>query len=234
MARTISNMESGHAPRGARLAAATLVVGGLLLPSAVSAAPAASVGLSDVHLSAVWNQGWLTGNLHFTVTVSGPTSVQATVRPVSPGPVAALKQYSFTQSGAASETIKLPARLQPRAYVLKVGTATANFTVPTPAEGVVDTAVVSTTQGGKSAKAVPSSTHTLWVRFHFLVPPPGTKTVKVEWRTPSFTFLGAVTKPYATTIDSDLKSNEALPRGTWYATLVVGGKIAKRQDVRVT
>ena len=227
-------MKSGHAPRGARLAAATLVVGGLLLPSAATAAASASVGLSNVHLSAVWNEGWLTGNLHFTVTVSGPTNVQASVRPVSPGPVAAVKQYSFTKAGAAAETIKLPARLAPKAYVLKVGTATAKFTVPTPVEGVVDSAVVSTTQGGKSTKTVPSSTRTLWVRFHFLVPPTGTKSVKVEWRTPSFTFIGAVTKPYATTIDSDLKSNAALPVGTWYATLVVDGKIAKRQDVRVT
>jgi hypothetical protein len=192
------------------------------------------VGLSNVHLSAVWNQGWLTGNLHFTITVGGAARVQASIRPVVSGPVAAVKQYSFTESGTAAETIKLPPRLSPRAYVLKVGTESAKFTVPTPSEGVVDTAIVSTSQGGKSAKSVPSSTHTLWARFHFLIPPPGTKTVKIEWRTPSFTFIGAVTKPYTTVIDSDLKSNQALPKGTWYATLVVDGKIAKRQDVRVT
>lgn len=143
-------------------------------------------------------------------------------------------QYTFTKSGTSAETIELPARLAPRAYVLKVGSETAKFTVPTPSEGVVDSAVVSTTQGGKSAAAVASSPHVLWARFHFLVPPPGTKTVKIEWRTPSFTFIGAVAKPYATTIDSDLESNAALPKGTWYATLVVNGKIAKRQDVRVT
>ena len=206
-----------------------------MLPVTATAAPAASsVGLSNVHLNAVWNQGWLTGNLHFTITVSGPGSVQASVRPVAPGPVAAVKQYSFTQSGAASETIKLPARLPPRDYVLKVGSATAKFTVPTPSEGVVDSGVVSAAQNGKPTKSVPSSTHILWARFHFLVPPPGAKTVKIEWRTPSFTYLGAVTKPYTTTVYSFLKSTTALPKGTWYATLVVNGKIAKRQDVRVT
>jgi hypothetical protein len=227
-------MMSGHAPRGARLAGAILVIAGLLLPAAASGAPASSVGLKNVHLNAVWNQGWLTGDLHFTISVGGPASVQASVRPVAAGPVATVKRYSFTKSGTAAETIKLPPRLMPRAYVLKVGSESANFTVPTPSEGVVDSGVVSTTQGGKSAKSVPSSTHILWARFHFLVAPPGTKSVKIEWRTPSFTFIGAITKPYATTIDSDLKSSAALPKGTWYATLVVNGKIAKRQDVRVT
>ena len=227
-------MTSGHAPVGARLAGAILVIALLLFSAIAAAAPASSVGLSKVHLNAIWNQGWLTGNLHFSITVSGPASVQASVRPVSSGSVAAVKQYTFTKSGTSAETIKLPARLAPSAYVLKVGSETAKFTVPTPSEGVVDSAVVSTTQGGKPAAAVPSSTHVLWARFHFLVPPPGTKTVKIEWRTPSFTFIGAVTKPFATTIDSDLKSNAALPKGTWYATLVVNGKIAKRQDVRVT
>ncbi|HEX4520575.1 MAG TPA: hypothetical protein VH063_13425 [Gaiellaceae bacterium] len=225
---------SGRAPRGVRLAGAILAVPAFLLPATASATPASSVGLSNVHLSAVWNEGWLTGNLHFTVTVSGAANVQASVRPVSSGPVAAVKHYAFTKSGAVAETIKLPARLPPKDYVLKVGSQTAKFTVPTPAEGIVDNAVVSTSQGGKSTKAVPSSTHILWVRFHFLVAPPGSKNVKIEWRTPSFTFIGAVTKPYATTIDSDLKSNVALPKGTWYATLVVDGKVAKRQDVRVT
>jgi hypothetical protein len=233
-------MKSGHAPRGARLAGAIFVIAVFLLPAisagagTASAAPAASVGLSKVHLNAAWKQGWLTGNLQFTITVSGPATVQASVRPVEPGPVAAVKHYTFTRSGTTAETIKLPVRLPPRDYMLKVGSETAKFTVPTPSEGVVDSAVVSTTQGGKSAKSVPSNTHILWARFHFLIAPHGTKTVKIEWRTPSYTFIGAVTKPYATTIDSDLKSNAALPKGTWYATLVVNGKIAKRQDVRVT
>ena len=58
--------------------------------------------------------------------------------------------------------------------------------------------------------------------------------MKIVWRTPSFQFVGAVNKPYATTIDSTLASNAALPKGTWYALMYVNGKVAKRQDVRVT
>jgi hypothetical protein len=195
---------------------------------------AATVTLSNVHLTGGWKEGWLTASIHFTMNASGATSVQATVRPVKPGPVAKVQQYTFTSSGSKAEMIPLPARLTPGDYVLKVGTATSKFAVPSPPEGVVDSATISLSKGGKSAKAVPSTSHSLWVRFHFLVPPAGAKTVKIEWRTPSFQFIGAVTKPYATTIDSNLASGAALPKGTWYAMLLVNGKVAKRQDVRVT
>ena len=222
--------------RSARLAhralpVATALVSALALTASGSAA---SVTLSNVHLAGGWKEGWLTASVHFTVNASGATSVQATVRPVKPGPVAKVQQYTFTSSGSKAEMIPLPARLQPGDYVLKVGTATSKFSVPSPPEGVVDGATISLAKGGSPAKAVPSTSHSLWVRFHFLVPPAGAKTVKIEWRTPSFQFIGAVTKPYAATIDSNLASGAALPKGTWYAMLLVNGKVAKRQDVRVT
>jgi hypothetical protein len=195
---------------------------------------AASVTLSNVHVTGGWNEGWLDAIVHFTVNADGAANVQATVRPVNPGPVAKVEQYTFASSGSKDEAIPLPARLKPGDYVLKVGDATSKFTVPTPPEGVVDSATISLAKGGTSARTVPSTSHSLWVRFHFLVPPTGAKTVKIEWRTPSFQFIGAVTKPYAATIDSNLASGSALPKGTWYAMLLVNGKVAKRQDVRVT
>ena len=209
-----------------------MVASATILPAASHAARSGGVNLSNVKLNAHWKQGWLTASVHFTVTSSGPATLVATVRPVAPGPVAAVGHYTFSQAGSKSESLKLPARLLPRDYVLKVGDATARFTVPTPPEGVVDSAIVSTTPSGPAAHAVPA-VKTLYVRFHFLVPPPGAKQVKIEWRTPSFTFVGAVTKPYATTVVSSLSSGSPLPAGTWYAILMVGGKIAKEQDVRV-
>jgi hypothetical protein len=223
-------MTSARLAHRALPAAAALALA-LVLSAAGSAA---SVTLSNVHLAGGWKEGWLTASIHFTVNADGATAVQATVRPVKPGPVAKVQHYTFASAGSTAETIPLPARLKPGDYTLKVGDATSKFTVPTPPEGVVDSATVSTAKGGKSAKTVPSSTHSLWVRFHFLVPPTSAKTVKIEWRTPSFQFIGAVTKPYTATIDSNLASGGALPKGTWYAMLLVNGKVAKRQDVRVT
>src|SRR5262249_37149027 len=162
---------------------------------------------------------------HFTVNSDGATSVQATVRPVNPGPVAKVAHYTFASSGSKAEMIALPPRLKPGVYTLKVGDATSKFAVPSPPEGVVDSATISLAKRGKSEKAVPSASPSLWVRFHFRVPPAGAKTVKIEWRTPSFQFIGAVTKPYAETIDSNLASGNALPKGTWYAMLLVNGKV---------
>jgi hypothetical protein len=221
---------------GARLAHRALPSAAALVSALALAATgsATSVTLTNVHLTGGWKEGWLTAVVHFTVNADGAASVQATVRPVNPGPVAKVEQYTFASSGSKEEAIPLPARLKPGDYVLKVGDAAHTFTVPTPPEGVVDSATISLAKGGASAKTVPSTSHALWVRFHFLVPPTGAKTVKIEWRTPSFQFIGAVTKPYSTTIDSNLGSNAALPKGTWYAMLFVDGKIAKRQDVRVT
>jgi hypothetical protein len=226
-------MPVARAPRGARLIGAIVIAVALVLPAAAPAAPSATVTLSNVHLTASWKEGWLTANLHFTVTAHGATNVTAVVRPVKPGRPAAAQHISFTSASSKNATLKLPPRLPPGEYVLSAADAKSTFTVPTPAEGVVDTATISKTKGGASAKSV-SGPHELWVRFHFLIAPPGAKTVKIEWRTPSFTFVGAVTKPYATTIDSNLASSSPLPTGTWYAILMVDGKIAKRQDVHVT
>jgi methionine-rich copper-binding protein CopC len=223
-------MMSARSAYRARVAVAALA---LALATSAAAAHATSVTLSNVHLNAKWKEGWLTAKLHFTVKADGATSVQASVRPVKPGPVAKVQHYTFAQAGSAAETIPMPARLKPGDYLLKVGSATSKFTVPTPAEGVVDSAVVSKAKGGPSAKAV-SGPRKLWVRFHFLVAPQNAKNVKIEWRTPSFTFVGAKTLPYSPTVDASVSSNLPLPKGTWYALLVVNSKVAKRQDVQVT
>jgi hypothetical protein len=58
--------------------------------------------------------------------------------------------------------------------------------------------------------------------------------VKIVWRTPSFRFVGAITKPFATTMDSSLRGSAALAPGRWYAIVSVDGTIVKRLGVRVT
>jgi len=221
----------------ARLAQRALPVAatlGLALAVFAAGASAASVTLTNVHVTGGWKEGWLRASVQFTVNASGATAVQATVRPVESGPVAKVAHYTFSGASSKAEMIPLPARLKPGDYTLTVGDATQKFSVPSPAEGVVDSASISLAKGGKSTKTVASNSHAIWVRFHFLVAPASAKSVKIEWRTPSFQFIGAVTKPYSATIDSNLASSAALPKGTWYAMLLVNGKVAKRQDVRVT
>jgi hypothetical protein len=223
----------GGPPRsGVRLAAIVLASVGLLLPTAASGAPATSVTLSNVIVHAAWDQGWLTGSVHFTVTAGGPAAVTASIRSTS-GRLVTAAHYSFSAAGSQAETIKLPARVPPGDYVLKAGDATSRISVPNPPEGVIDSATISTTEGGKSVTSLPA-TKELWVSFHFLTKPPEAKTVKIEWRTPSFQFVGAVNKPVATTVNGFVKATVPLPKGTWYAIIEVNGKVAKRQDVHLT
>ena len=225
---------SGRALFGARLAAGLFVAGTLMLPASSRAAPVTtkSVTLSDFKLSASWSKSWLTANVKFTIAVGAPASVDVSVRPLTSGPVAAHKLYALS-AGATTETITLPPRLTPRAYSLNVtGAPPLKFTIPTPPEGVVDTASISTTEGGKAVTSV-ASPKVLWVRFHFVVRP-STRTVTILWKTPGFKYVGKVSKPYATTIDSDLSSNLAFGRGSYYAYLEIGNKVTFAKEVHVT
>ncbi len=223
---------SGRARMSARIAATLLATAAVALPSSASGASASTVALKDVTVKAAWNQGWLTGSLHFTVSSSGPAAVTASIRSTS-GRLVTAAHYSFPSAGTQAESIKLPPQVPPGDYVLKAGNATSKFAVPNPPEGVIDTATISAKQGGKSVKSL-ADTNEIWVRFHFLSKPPDAKTVKIEWRTPSYTFVGAVNKPVATTIDGFVKASVPLPKGTWYAIIEVNGKVAKRQDVKLT
>jgi hypothetical protein len=233
MPRTIIVMTWGRWMHRARQGGGLIILVALALSAAASAATAPTAKLSNVKLSAIWKEGWLTASLHFDVTSSGAGDLQATVRPVQPGPVASVQHFTFTQAGTSSETIKLPARLPPRAYTLKVGDATSSFTIPTPPEGVVDSAIISTSKNGKSLHTLPS-TKEMWVHFHFMTAPPTAKTVEVEWRTPQFKFVGEVKRSYNANIYSQIASSAPLPAGTWYALLLVNGKVAKRQDFRIS
>lgn len=225
---------SGRALFGARLGAVLFVAGALVLPASSTAAPATtkSVTVSNFKLSASWSKSWLTASVKFTIGLSAPASVDVSVRPLASGVVEAHKVYALG-AGATSEKITLPPRLTPREYSLNVtGAPPTKFTIPTPPEGVVDTASISTTEGGKGVSSV-ATPKVLWVRFHFVVRP-STRTVTILWKTPGFKYVGKINKPYATTIDSDLSSNVAFGDGSYYAYLEIGSKITFTKEVHVT
>ena len=234
-ARTIPHMTSGRALFGARLAAALFAAGALVLPASSTAAPAtaSSVTVSNFKLSASWAKSWLTASVKFTISCRVEVrAYQHSVRPVAPGPVAAHKVYTLS-SGSTTETIPLPPRLVPREYTLNVtGAPATKFTIPTPPEGVVDIAAISTTQGGKPVTSVPNA-KVLWARFHFLAAP-STKTVTIVWKTPGFKYVGKVNKPYTSTVQSDLSASQQMAPGTYYAYLKVGTKITFAKEVHVT
>ena len=228
------------------------VLGVALVTSAVFAAPAAAriteraaparaeatVTLSSVTLDASWKESWLTATLTFSGSVDAPALLSAFVRPVSrPGGVAAKTDLSVPAGGAFTGQLRLPPRLLPGTYRLRVAgdvlPVDSDFDVPAPPEGVADNAGVSTTRGGRLVDRLQGTTPIIWARFHFVFPPTA-KVIEISWYTPSFKFIGKVKKPYKRTVETFLRNTTGqLQRGVWYAIAKVNGVVVKRTRLRI-
>jgi hypothetical protein len=232
------------------LGVATVLLGAALLAgsSALASQQAGpTLTISSTTLKASWKEGWFKGSVKFKVSVGGSAQLDASLRSTATHKVVANMNFSVGSSGSATKTLAFPARPVPGAYVLDVsGTsggssvkADRNVTVPTPSEGVVDRSYASKSQSGSSVHVIHHASK-IWATFHFLTRPKG-GTVKFIWRTPSYKFVGAVTKPYHTTIQTyvwaKLLSKNGpllLQKGTWYCIMTAGGKVSKRVSVKVT
>ena len=202
----------------------------------------ATLTLDGATVNANWNESWLTGNVAFSGTVSGPSELSAFLRRLEPEPkVIAARVTLAAAPGAYSGTLKLPNRALPGTYLLRVtGTSggeelkpvETTVTLPAPPEGIVDRSAVSLKPGGPSVRRVKASTRELFARFHFVVPPE-TRSVRILWRTPQFNFVGEVRKPYRPTVESFIRSGRPLAKGTWYVLLQVNEAVTKRIAVRV-
>jgi hypothetical protein len=234
--------------------AGTLVVVSLLITgAAVAQAPAPTLTLTSASVTAKWREGWLQkGRVVLRGSVEGPARLQAVLRPAQPGKVTALARITVARAGPYKVVLRLPKRPRPGTYQATVSGQSGSTALPkverdvllpAPAEGIVDTVIVSATANGAKKTVLRGRRHQVFVRFHFFTPPNSRK-VAIVWRTPSYRFVcqtstGPVrgcklVKPYATTIRTFLRSRATpLQKGTWYCILHVGNKIAKRAAVRL-
>jgi hypothetical protein len=202
-----------------------------------------SLGLSGVKLSAGWRSSRLTGRVRFSITVRGASHLTATIRRPPAGRIEAQRNYTTSRGGTFQETLRLSPRSAPGTYVLTVRGTTGNsmpavrattLTLKPPPEGIVDNASISLSRSGKAVSEVQDGTRRIWARFHFISPPAGAGKVRIAWRTPSYKLVGAVAKPYASTVASYVSSTKPLAPGRWYAVLTVNGTIVKRIGVKVS
>lgn len=227
---------------GVVLATSAVLAASAAARTAETVAPArvgATVTLSGVSVDAAWKESWLTATLTFSGSVDAPASLSAFVKPADrPGNVAAKTTLSVPAAGAFTGQLRLPPRLLPGVYRLRVDPGDgppvdATFDVPTPPEGVVDKAGVSTTKGGRFVDRLQGTTAIIYARFHFVVPPQ-TKVVEVSWYTPSFKFIDKKKKPYKPTLEWFLRNTTGqLQRGVWYAIARVNGVVVKRTRLRI-
>jgi len=193
-------------------------------------------------VSAVWKESWLTGSVRFSGSVGAAAQLNASLRPADrPGPQAAKAQLAAGADGRFSGRLTLPARLLPGAYLLRVWGTSGDATltpverrvaVPAPPEGVVDRAYTSTSKRGAATVAVRGPRKELWAHFHFLVRP-RTGRLTASWYTPSFTWVGTVTRAYRADFETFVRAPTGLQRGRWWCVLKSSGRVVKRVRVRI-
>jgi hypothetical protein len=231
--------------KGTRLVALSL--GAAAVIATVGAAPATpaaapTLAIETATVSAKWRESWLTGSLRFSGTAGGAAELTATLRPARrAGRLAAKTQMTAGADGRFTGTLKLPARLLPDVYLLRVwgrsGTVQLTpvereVTVPAPREGVVDRAFTSTAKNGKPTILTSGPRRVLWAHFHFLTRPK-TRLVTASWYTPSFTWVGTVTRPYSPNFVTFVRGTPNLEPGRWWCFLRAGGKVVKRVRIRI-
>lgn len=227
---------------------------GLVIAGAAGARSSQSpptLTLDQPSVGGKWRQGWFKrGNVRVSGSVAVAAQLRASVRSTRDGRAYATKAFS-SPAGRYTVTLKLPARPLPGSYrVSVVGSRPALplvarlATVPAPAEGVVDEAVISARRGGRGATVLRGPRNQAWARFHFLFPPPRSRRVTIQWKTPSADLVCQATSgplrgcslrvAYSSTINTFLRTSSGkLAYGNWEARLSVGGKLAKRAFIRL-
>jgi hypothetical protein len=214
-----------------------------LLGVAARGATPPTITIETASVSADWRESWLTGSVRFSGSVGATAELTASLRPARrPGSQKAKITLAAGADGRFAGLLKLPNRLLPDVYLLRVwGTSSgANLTpierevtVPAPREGVVDRGFTSLTKGGSPTILAKGPRKELWAHFHFLVPPKSGR-VTATWYTPSFKYLGTVTRLYKADFDTFVRAQTPLQPGKWWCILKSSGRVIKRARIRIS
>ena len=228
-----------------RTGLALLLLAGVAVPAAVAAVRSTSTFTVDkAVVTADWNEGFLEpgAGVMFSGNVDGPSSLNASLRPLARiGTVTARKEFA-APAGAFSETLRLPNRPLPGKYRLRVAGSTGAtvlapvdivVTVPAPPEGIVARLDVGTSRSGPFSGRVVSGKHAmLWARYLFVSPPTGKK-IQLVWSQTSHRLVGKVAKRDATSILLSVGSGQPLRKGRWITVLTIDGHVAMKTAVTV-
>jgi len=214
-----------------------------LLGVGATAVTPPTITIDTTTVSASWRESWLTGSVRFSGSVGASADLTASLRPARrPGSQKAKITLAAGADGRFAGQLKLPNRLLPDVYLLRVWGTSAGakltpiereVTVPAPREGVVDRGFTSLTKGGPPTILAKGPRKELWAHFHFIVPPRSGR-VTATWYTPSFKYLGTVTRSYKEDFDTFVRAQTPLQPGKWWCILKSSGRVIKRARIRIT
>lgn len=214
----------------------------LKAPTSVSATFGA-FSVSKAALEVKWKQSRSGGSLVVDGSTSHGASLLVTLKPGSEASKAVLIRRKVLKAGAFKLSLPVPNRLRPGRYVLIVEPTIQGILLPPqmrtlklvpPREGVVATAYISTTQGGKPVKSVPKGTKKLYAYFKFATGGKSKLALTVEWYGPKGTLVGGTKKPRKPVVETFIAYKPGLFKGTWGCILRAGGVIVEDVFVRVS
>jgi len=214
----------------------------LKAPASVSATFGA-LSVTKAALEVKWKQSRSEGRVVVRGSTSHDASLLVTLKPGSEASKAVLIRRKAVKAGGFNVSLPVPDRLRPGRYVLIVEPTFQGIALPAqkstlklapPKEGVVATAYISTTRGGKPVKSVPKGTKKLYAYFKYATGGMSKLPLTVEWYGPKGTLVGATKKPRKPVVETFIAYGPGLFKGTWGCILRAGGVIVEDVFIRVS
>jgi hypothetical protein len=214
----------------------------LKAPASVSATFGA-LSVTKAALEVKWKQSRSEGRVIVGGSTSHDASLLVTLKPGSEASKAVLIRRKAVKAGGFNVSLPVPDRLRPGRYVLIVEPTLQGIALPAqkstlklapPKEGVVATAYISTTRGGKPVKSVPKGTKKLYAYFKYATGGMSKLPLTVEWYGPKGTLVGATKKPRKPVVETFIAYGPGLFKGTWGCILRAGGVIVEDVFIRVS
>ena len=197
-------------------------------------------------IKSTFKQSSGSGTLIVNGTISAAANLRVQLR--RPGGAALLTRRLRARGGPFGLRARLKrgtlaggAYFLPGGFVVTVRGSSGRVAVPLqmrslyvnpPREGVVRKAYVSDTAGGRARKRLPRGARQAWAIFKFASQPTA-EPVTVSWYSPTGALIGTEPKNNRPIIRTGIASGQPIPSGAWKVELRAGGKLVKKQLVRI-
>ena len=196
------------------------------------------ITVTKASFEATWQRSLVTGRLVLTGTAAQPGQLRITLDPLADGASSFFR--AAVSSGAFTQKLKLPSKLLPGRYSVRVGVVsggvrlpeeTLAVTFPAPPEGVVSNAYVAAFPGFPPTMRLPGHPTQAWANFR-VAAPPKSGGFSATWLY-NGKAVGTTFRKAAKTVVVLLRNDAGLPPGKWTCVLRAAGKVVAETSVRI-